>query len=103
MARYGIRRETDGAWWRGAREFSENLWDAADFETFDLANATAEWLDPRPSKLSVALVPDRLCQRQTEALREAERFMSYFSGETDTFVGPGTPAECLAQIRAAMK
>lgn len=39
----------------------------------------------------------------TDALREAERFMAYFAGETDgTFEGPGTPATCLATIRAAL-
>lgn len=36
------------------------------------------------------------------ALVEAERFMAYFAGETDTFVGPGTPKTCLAEIRAAL-
>lgn len=37
------------------------------------------------------------------ALVEAERFMAYFAGETGgTFVGPGTPQSCLAQIRAAL-
>lgn len=37
------------------------------------------------------------------ALVEAERFMSYFAGETGgTFVGPGTPQKCLEQIRAAL-
>lgn len=38
-----------------------------------------------------------------EALKEAERFMEYFAGETDnTFVGGGTPKTCLAQIREAL-
>jgi hypothetical protein len=38
-----------------------------------------------------------------EALRESERFMEYFAGETGgSFVGPGTPQSCLAQIRAAL-
>ena len=38
------------------------------------------------------------------ALFEAERFMAYFSGETEgRFVGTGTPEKCLAQIRAALK
>ena len=38
-----------------------------------------------------------------EALREAERFMAYFAGETDrTFEGPGTPRSCLAMIREAI-
>lgn len=38
-----------------------------------------------------------------EALREAQRFMSYFSGETGgSFAGPGTPATCLSKIRAAL-
>jgi hypothetical protein len=37
-------------------------------------------------------------------LREAERFMAYFSGETgNAFVGPGTPQSCLEMIRAALK
>jgi hypothetical protein len=37
------------------------------------------------------------------ALREAERFMAYFSGETDgVFVGMGMPTECLAKMRAAI-
>ena len=37
------------------------------------------------------------------ALTEAERFMAYFSGETGGhFVGPGMPAACLAEIRAAL-
>ena len=38
-----------------------------------------------------------------EALREAERFIAYYSGETDgCFVGTGTPSKCLEQIRAAL-
>jgi hypothetical protein len=38
-----------------------------------------------------------------DALREAERFMAYFSFETGGhFVGPGTPQQCLAQIREAL-
>lgn len=38
-----------------------------------------------------------------EALREAERFMAYFAGETGgSFVGSGTPQTCLASIRAAL-
>jgi hypothetical protein len=38
-----------------------------------------------------------------KALREAERFMAYFSNETDgVFVGSGTPASCLKQIRDAL-
>ena len=36
------------------------------------------------------------------ALREAERYMIYFSGEDLTFVGPGMPADCLRLIRAAL-
>ena len=37
------------------------------------------------------------------ALREAERFMAYFAGETDGyFEGSGSPKSCLAQIRAAL-
>lgn len=37
------------------------------------------------------------------ALKEAERFLSYFSGETgDFFEGSGTPQGCLKQIRAAI-
>lgn len=36
-------------------------------------------------------------------LTEAERFMSYFAGETGgSFVGPGTPQSCLAQIRQSL-
>lgn len=35
-----------------------------------------------------------------EMLKDAERFMSYFAGETGgSFVGDGTPATCLARIR----
>jgi hypothetical protein len=38
-----------------------------------------------------------------DALREAERFMAYFAGETGgPFVGPGTPQSCLVQIRSAL-
>lgn len=41
--------------------------------------------------------------RLRSALKEAERFMSYFANETGGhFVGPGTPETCLAQIRAAL-
>lgn len=37
------------------------------------------------------------------ALKEAERFMSYFANETGgTFVGSGTPTTCLEQIRRAL-
>lgn len=37
------------------------------------------------------------------ALKEAERFMEYFSGETgNMFVGAGTPKECLALIRSVL-
>jgi hypothetical protein len=46
---------------------------------------------------------DVLAARMQEALKEAERFMAYFAGETNNeFVGPGTPATCLATIRAAL-
>jgi hypothetical protein len=39
----------------------------------------------------------------TAALREAERFMAFFAGETDNhFTGPGTPQTCLATIREAL-
>lgn len=42
-------------------------------------------------------------ERLREALSETERFMSYFSNETDgIFVGSGTPRECLAKIRAVL-
>lgn len=35
-----------------------------------------------------------------ETLKDAERFMSYFAGETGGhFVGDGTPTTCLAKIR----
>ena len=37
------------------------------------------------------------------ALREAERFMAYFAGETNGFAGGGTPNSCLAMIRDALK
>ena len=47
------------------------------------------------------LLYDRAVMEQ--ALREAERFMSYFAGETGgSFVGQGTPTTCLAKIRAAL-
>ena len=36
------------------------------------------------------------------ALREAERFIDYFAEDRTSFVGPGTPKSCLAQIRAAL-
>lgn len=37
------------------------------------------------------------------ALSEAERFMAYFAGETEgIFVGSGTPATCVANIRDAL-
>jgi hypothetical protein len=40
----------------------------------------------------------------TMALREAERFMAYFSGETDGyFVGDGMPRKCLDEIRTALQ
>lgn len=47
---------------------------------------------------------DLLANKQMRAaLEEAERFMAYFAGETGgSFVGPGTPQSCLAQIRAAL-
>ena len=39
----------------------------------------------------------------TAALKEAERFMAYLSGETGrVFEGSGEPSKCLAQIRAAL-
>jgi hypothetical protein len=38
-----------------------------------------------------------------EALKQAERFMAYFTGETQGyFEGPGMPADALAAIRAAI-
>lgn len=41
--------------------------------------------------------------RTTSALRDAERFMAYFAGETGgSFVGPGTPQTCLAEIRSVL-
>ena len=40
---------------------------------------------------------------QQEALKEAERFLEYFTSEGPrSFVGPGTPKSCLAAIRAAL-
>ncbi len=37
------------------------------------------------------------------ALEEAERYIAYYSGESDgVFVGSGMPADCLRQIRAAL-
>lgn len=48
--------------------------------------------------LLIAAAPDLLA-----TLREAERFMAYFAGETDnSFEGPGTPQSCVAEIRAAI-
>jgi hypothetical protein len=39
-----------------------------------------------------------------KALKEAERFMTYFAGEQPYhFVGPGTPTSCLTQIRDALR
>jgi hypothetical protein len=102
MARYGIRREPDGAWWCGHSVFADDLWRAAAFDTFELADATCAMLNPKPAALSVALIPERSNPMQAAALREAERFMSYFAGETNAFVGPGTPETCLAEIRAAL-
>lgn len=38
-----------------------------------------------------------------QVLEDAERFMAYFSGETNgVFIGDGMPSECLAKIRAAI-
>ena len=57
------------------------------------------------------IIGDQLCEecnhrhsnKLRDALKEAERFMSYFAGETGgTFVGPGTPQSCLKQIREAL-
>jgi hypothetical protein len=46
---------------------------------------------------------DANIEKLVQALTEAERFMSYFAGETrGSFVGPGTPKSCLKQIRAAL-
>lgn len=40
----------------------------------------------------------------TSALREAERFMAYYAGETDgMFEGSGTPKSCLQTIREALE
>ncbi len=48
------------------------------------------------------LAYERMCEQET-ALREAERFMAYFAGETgNMFVGPGTPKSCLEMIRKAL-
>lgn len=103
MARYGIRREADGAWWCGSTTFDADMWKCADFGTFDLADATCRMLSPIVSTLSVALVPDRPNQVQASALVEAERFMAYFAGETgNAFVGSGTPQTCLDEIRNAL-
>ena len=42
--------------------------------------------------------------RLREALKNAERFLSYFSGETNGFFeGSGTPRTCLATIRATLR
>lgn len=35
-------------------------------------------------------------------LSKAEQFFSYFSGETNHFVGPGTPKSMLAEIRETL-
>ena len=75
------------------------------------AVACAYWLDCSPHERTeddglLAAHYARLASSQlavqAHALREAERFMSYFAGETNTFVGPGTPATCLSLIREAL-
>lgn len=83
----------------------------SDALTSRAATGWTYWLDCSPHErteedgLIVAhyarLACDKLA-KQEAALREAERFMAYFSGETNVFVGPGMPADCLAQIRAAL-
>ncbi len=75
------------------------------------ATGWSYWLDASPHERTeedgeivahfARLASERLAA-QEKALREAERFMSYFAGETNAFVGPGTPTECLAQIRKAL-
>lgn len=48
--------------------------------------------------------PEEHTERLVAALKEAERFMAYFAGETgNVFVGPGTPTSCLRQIRTALQ
>ena len=70
------------------------------------------WLDCSPHERTeddglivahYARLANRKLVEQAHALREAERFMSYFADETgNTFVGPGTPKTCLDMIRAAL-
>lgn len=91
--------------------------DAAWFETlpadnlaWELTKASQDIVDgdfgaieafmPISAMLSVA---SNCLSATASALKEAERFMAYFAGETDrTFEGPGTPTSCLAVIRAAL-
>lgn len=75
------------------------------------ATGFSYWLDASPHERTeedgeivahyARLAFERLAE-QEKALREAERFMSYFAGETNAFVGPGTPTTCLDQIRKAL-
>lgn len=77
------------------------------------AVAWSYWLDCSPHERTeddgmivahyARLANTKLAQ-QAHALREAERFLAYFAGETgNTFVGSGTPKTCLELIRNAIK
>jgi hypothetical protein len=58
MAKYGIRREPDGAWWYGGTVFGDDCFRAAAMVTFDAADATASIIVPgNAALLSVALIP----------------------------------------------
>lgn len=75
----------------------------------------AYWLDASPHERTeedgeivahYARLAHAKLAEQEAALREAARFMAYFSGDGDdpnTFVGPGTPKSCLDMIRSALK
>lgn len=60
-------------------------------------------LDERSAAVHAMRHPEEAYGTYIAALKDAERFMAYFAGETGgTFVGPGTPTTCLAKIRAAL-
>lgn len=65
-----------------------------------IENADEEQIDRLNSRV-MELLRER--EALLKALKEAERFMTYFAGEQPYhFVGPGTPTSCLAQIRDAI-
>ena len=86
---------------QGDPAMTEHL--AAQLKRLCCAETEGKFFDCVTDNIDEIISALRSRNQMVAALTEAERFMAYFSGETGGhFVGPGMPAACLAEIRAAL-